>query len=136
MSDVISSSGAHVAGADHHRERRYHRPKLDARPPLASIVVFAGLLVAGVLFALYGLMSDLGEAGTPPLAISVFVLLAVALLIALGFEFVNGFHATANAVATVIYTHSLPAQVAVVWSGSWSLIGVVTSSGAVAFGII
>ena len=42
-----------------------------------------------------------------------FLLLGLALLIALGFEFVNGFHDTANAVATVIYTHSLPAQVAV-----------------------
>ena len=37
------------------------------------------------------------------------------LLLALGFEFVNGFHDTANAVATVIYTHSLPPWIAVVW---------------------
>src|SRR5262249_37797183 len=78
----------------------------------------------------------IGASGTPTLAIGVFVLLAIALLIALGFEFVNGFHDTANAVATVIYTHSLPAQAAVVWSGCWNLIGVITSSGAVAFGII
>ena len=63
-------------------------------------------------------------------------MLFVALLIALGFEFVNGFHDTANAVATVIYTHSLPANVAVVWSGMWNLLGVLWSSGAVAFGII
>ena len=53
--------------------------------------------------------------------------------IALGFEFVNGFHDTANAVATVIYTHSLPAQIAVVWSGSFNFLGVLLSSGAVAF---
>src|SRR5450432_3707301 len=65
-----------------------------------------------------------------------FVLLGVALLTALGFEFVNGFHDTANAVATVIYTHSLEPHVAVVWSGMWNFIGVLTSSGAVAFGII
>ena len=58
------------------------------------------------------------------------------MLIALGFEFVNGFHDTANAVATVIYTHALPAQVAVVWSGCWNLLGVLASSGAVAFGIV
>jgi PiT family inorganic phosphate transporter len=64
------------------------------------------------------------------------VLLGVALLIALGFEFVNGFHDTANAVATVIYTHSLPAHVAVVWSGAFNFLGVLISSGAVAFGII
>jgi PiT family inorganic phosphate transporter len=63
-------------------------------------------------------------------------LLFVALLIALGFEFVNGFHDTANAVATVIYTRSLPAHVAVVWSGMFNLIGVLLSTGAVAFGIV
>ena len=52
------------------------------------------------------------------------VLLALALLMALGFEFVNGFHDTANAVATVIYTRSLPAHIAVVWSGMFNLFGV------------
>jgi len=65
-----------------------------------------------------------------------FVLLGVALLIALGFEFVNGFHDTANAVATVIYTHSLEPNIAVVWSGLCNLCGVLVSSGAVAFSII
>ena len=59
--------------------------------------------------------------GGGPTTILPFLLLGVALLIALGFEFVNGFHDTANAVATVIYTHALPAQVAVVWSGCWNL---------------
>jgi PiT family inorganic phosphate transporter len=58
------------------------------------------------------------------------------LLIALGFEFVNGFHDTANAVATVIYTHSLEPHIAVVWSGMWNLIGVLLSSGAVAFAVV
>ena len=64
----------------------------------------------------------------------VFLLLALGL--ALSFEFVNGFHDTANAVATVIYTHSLKPWVAVVWSGLWNLTGVLTSSGMVAFGVI
>jgi inorganic phosphate transporter, PiT family len=64
------------------------------------------------------------------------ILLVLALALALGFEFVNGFHDTANAVATVIYTNSLKPAVAVVWSGCWNLIGVLTSSGAVAFGIV
>jgi inorganic phosphate transporter, PiT family len=54
----------------------------------------------------------------------------------LGFEFVNGFHDTANAVATVIYTHSLPANFAVIWSGFFNFLGVLFSSGAVAFGVI
>jgi inorganic phosphate transporter, PiT family len=62
--------------------------------------------------------------------------LFVALALALGFEFVNGFHDTANAVATVIYTHTLRPNLAVVWSGIWNLIGVLTSTGAVAYGII
>jgi len=62
--------------------------------------------------------------------------LLLALSMALSFEFVNGFHDTANAVATVIYTHSLKPWVAVIWSGCWNLIGVLTSSGAVAFGVL
>lgn len=65
---------------------------------------------------------------------SIFLFLALGL--ALGFEFVNGFHDTANAVATVIYTHTLKPTYAVVWSGCWNLIGVLSSSGAVAFGVI
>jgi PiT family inorganic phosphate transporter len=65
-----------------------------------------------------------------------YLLLALALLIALGFEFVNGFHDTANAVATVIYTHSLEPNIAVVWSGLCNLAGVLFSSGTVAFAII
>jgi inorganic phosphate transporter, PiT family len=64
------------------------------------------------------------------------ILLALALLLALSFEFVNGFHDTANAVATVIYTRSLKPNYAVVWSGAWNLIGVLHSSGAVAFSIV
>ncbi|MEH2168838.1 MAG: inorganic phosphate transporter [Nostoc sp.] len=65
-----------------------------------------------------------------------YLFLALALSLALGFEFVNGFHDTANAVATVIYTNTLKPNIAVVWSGCWNLIGVLTSTGAVAFGII
>jgi inorganic phosphate transporter, PiT family len=65
-----------------------------------------------------------------------YALLGVALLIALSFEFVNGFHDTANAVATVIYTHSLEPNIAVVWSGLCNLAGVLTSPLGVAFTII
>ncbi len=49
------------------------------------------------------------------------VCLAIAVALALAFEFVNGFHDTANAVATVIYTHTLPPRMAVVWSGLCNL---------------
>ena len=69
-------------------------------------------------------------------ALSTAILLITALLLALGFEMVNGFHDTANAVATVIYTNTLRPNVAVVWSGVWNLIGVLASSGAVAFGVV
>ncbi len=52
------------------------------------------------------------------------------------FEFVNGFHDTANAVATVIYTRTLKPVVAVIWSGSWNFIGVWMGGIAVAMSII
>ena len=64
------------------------------------------------------------------------IFLVLALALALGFEFVNGFHDTANAVATVIYTKSLEPNYAVVWSGCWNLLGVIASTGTVAFSIV
>ena len=70
------------------------------------------------------------------LGVATALFLLLALLMALSFEFVNGFHDTANAVATVIYTHSLKPWIAVTWSGIWNLIGVLSSSGAVAFGVV
>ena len=80
-------------------------------------------------------MDFLATAVTDPTFLTYF-LLALAVGLALGFEFVNGFHDTANAVATVIYTHTLKPTPAVIWSGIWNLIGVLASSGAVAFGIV
>jgi inorganic phosphate transporter, PiT family len=99
-------------------------------------IIFGGLVAAVLLFVAYSIYTDIDAAGTKVTTIAPFLLLFVALLIALGFEFVNGFHDTANAVATVIYTRSLPANFAVVWSGVFNLLGVLASSGAVAFGII
>ncbi|MGA2134058.1 MAG: inorganic phosphate transporter [Bryobacteraceae bacterium] len=98
------------------------------------MLVFAVILIAGVGYALINLLTDLS--GVRTASTFAYFLLGVALLTALGFEFVNGFHDTANAVATVIYTHSLEPHVAVVWSGFFNFLGVVISSGAVAFGII
>ncbi len=106
-----------------------------AMNPLTAII-FGGVLAAVVLFVAYSIYTDISETGTQVTSYAPFLLLFVALLIALGFEFVNGFHDTANAVATVIYTHALPANFAVVWSGLFNLAGVLASSGAVAFGII
>jgi len=101
-----------------------------------SGLIFIVLLVAGIGFSAYSLVGDINSAQTPATTWLPYALLGIALLIALGFEFVNGFHDTANAVATVIYTHSLPANFAVVWSGVFNFLGVLVSSGAVAFGII
>src|SRR5262245_17135590 len=103
--------------------------------PLTAII-FAGVIAAAVLYVAYSIYSDVNASGAEIAGYGAFLLLFVALLIALGFEFVNGFHDTANAVATVIYTRSLPANFAVVWSGMFNLAGVLLSSGAVAFGII
>ncbi len=111
--------------------------KLGARAGKAGrvgVAIFGVAMIVGFVYAAYHLMGDLAEVHAT--SVLPFVLLGLALLVALGFEFVNGFHDTANAVATVIYTHSLEPHVAVVWSGVWNFAGVLVSSGAVAFGII
>jgi PiT family inorganic phosphate transporter len=96
---------------------------------LAGLVLVAGIVYAGVHLA-----EDLS--GVRDTRAFPFILLGIALFIALAFEFVNGFHDTANAVATVIYTHSLPPNLAVIWSGFFNFLGVLVSSGAVAYGIV
>jgi PiT family inorganic phosphate transporter len=108
--------------------------KLSRSPGKIAMIVFGCAIAAGIVYAGLKLGSDLATTHYP--TVWPYVLLGVALLIALGFEFVNGFHDTANAVATVIYTHSLEPHVAVVWSGLWNLIGVLLSSGAVAFAVV
>src|SRR4051794_1038044 len=108
--------------------------KLAKSPSRAGMLVFGVILLAGAAYAVLNLISDLSGARTD--STFAYVLLGVALLIALGFEFVNGFHDTANAVATVIYTHSLEPHVPVVWSGICNLTGVLLSSGAVAFAVV
>src|SRR6202020_1417685 len=109
------------------------RPHLDEKPHVGGAVIFLAVLVAGLGYAAFSISSDIASAGEHALAISALVMLGLALLIALGFEFVNGFHDTANAVATVIYTPSLEPHIAVVWSGFWNFLGVLTSSGLVDF---
>ena len=125
-----------TAEAALHAAQQASRPHLDHRPGRLTGLLFLLLLVAGVVFTCYSLFNDVADTGTTAKTWLPFVLLGLALLIALGFEFVNGFHDTANAVATVIYTHSLPPHIAVVWSGLFNFLGVLVSSGAVAFGII
>lgn len=112
------------------------RPKLDHKPNKSTIFGFVAVLLAGLGYMAFSLNHDITSTMGAPTTLLPYLLLGVALLIALAFEFVNGFHDTANAVATVIYTHSLPAPVAVVWSGFFNFLGVLTSTGLVAFGII
>jgi PiT family inorganic phosphate transporter len=111
-------------------------PKLDHGINPLQGIIYMGVVAAALLFVAYSIYSDVDATGTRVTSFLPYILLFVALLIALGFEFVNGFHDTANAVATVIYTRSMPANIAVVWSGMFNLIGVLLSSGAVAFGIV
>ncbi|MGB6310758.1 MAG: inorganic phosphate transporter, partial [Steroidobacteraceae bacterium] len=96
---------------------------------LAGVVVVSGIVYAGIHLA--DDLSVVRDTRAYP-----YILLGIALLIALGFEFVNGFHDTANAVATVIYTNSMSPNLAVIWSGSFNFLGVLLSSGAGAFGIV
>ena len=121
---------------------------LEGRPPASALLdkkmkkshamisggVVIAALVIGLGFIGFNIFQDFN--GVAIGSIWPYLLLILALLIALGFEFVNGFHDTANAVATVIYTHSLEPNIAVVWSGMWNLLGVLTSANLVAFTII
>ena len=112
------------------------RPHLDHKPGPVTAIIFFGMLAICLLFAGCSLVTDISDADDRAVTWVPYILLGVALFIALGFEYVNGFHDKANAVATVIYTHSLPPIFAVVWTGLFNFVGVLVSSGAVAFGIL
>ncbi|HEV2485128.1 MAG TPA: inorganic phosphate transporter [Terracidiphilus sp.] len=99
-----------------------------------GIVAFLLALMGGLGYIAFHVSKDLDNVAIT--SAWPYVLLTLALLIALGFEFVNGFHDTANAVATVIYTHSLSPNVAVVLSGICNLAGVLLSTGTVAYAVI
>ncbi len=107
-----------------------------ARQRKMAAGLFIIALAFGIGYAGLNVFRDVIDSGTDTTTYMPFVLLVLALFIALGFEFVNGFHDTANAVATVIYTNSLPPTFAIVWSGFFNFLGVLLSSGLVAFGII
>ena len=132
MSEMTVNSG-HADGAS---IEPASRPNLDKGFNPLTMILFFGILATGLLFVAYSIYVDVDATGTKVTTYLPYMLLFVALLIALGFEFVNGFHDTANAVATVIYTRSLPAEFAVIWSGFFNFLGVLLSSGAVAFGIV
>jgi inorganic phosphate transporter, PiT family len=128
MSELATTAGAAPQGGsllDH---------KMKKSPAWLSGLIVLVALVGGLGYVGFHIAGDLGNitlGSTWP-----YILLGTALFIALAFEFVNGFHDTANAVATVIYTHSMEPNIAVVWSGLCNLVGVLTSAGTVAFTII
>ena len=121
-------TGTSVAGASDLDRRR---KKSSSR---GGLLLFVLALTSGLGYIVFHVAKDLNTVAVP--SVWPYLLLGLALLIALGFEFVNGFHDTANAVATVIYTHSLEPNVAVVWSGICNLAGVLASTGTVAFAVI
>jgi len=116
-----------------HPEGSIHA-KMAKSPGRVATIGFAAVLTLGLVYAGSQLISDVSVVRSA--SVFPFILLGIALFIALGFEFVNGFHDTANAVATVIYTHSLEPHAAVLWSGCCNFLGVLWSSGAVAFTIV
>jgi len=102
------------------------QPKLDRRPHVSGAIILMKLPSIDIGIILNGIISGIDAAHAPAVAIGHFVLPGTALL---GYEFVNGFHDTANAVATVIYTRRLPPHVAVIWSSAFNFLGVIVSSG-------
>jgi len=128
MSDLAATLPGRPPAAD-----LLEKPMKQSHAMISTGVVIAALVI-GLAFIGFHIANDLSTVTLG--SIWPYALLVLALLIALGFEFVNGFHDTANAVATVIYTHSLEPNIAVVWSGMWNLVGVLTSSGTVAFTVI
>src|SRR6266853_7003390 len=105
--------------------------KFSKGPGFVGTLIFIAVLVVGIGYIGWSLSHDLMNLHMT--SVLPYFLLGLALFVALGFEFVNGFHDTANAVATVIYTHTLDPHIAVVWSGFFNFLGVVSSTGIVAF---
>src|SRR6201995_3030468 len=99
------------------------KPHLEKPMDIRQLLVFLAILAGGLFFMAYSIYSDIESAGGGARTIAPYLRLGVALIIALGFDFVNVFHDTANAVATVIYTQSLPPSVAVVWSVTLNFLG-------------
>jgi PiT family inorganic phosphate transporter len=97
-------------------------------------VAFAGVLIGAACYVVVAVRSDLAFA--PSNTAVEYLLLGIALALALGFEFVNGFHDSANAVATVIYTRALHPSFAVAWAGCWNFVGALLSSGVVAYVLV
>ncbi|WP_130803203.1 inorganic phosphate transporter [Acinetobacter ihumii] len=123
-----------VSDSTHVENGHIQSTNVHVPTPKFFMPVFLTVIIATLIYIAFQVNADLAH--VPALSLYSIILLATALFIALGFEFVNGFHDTANAVATVIYTNALPAPVAVMWAGFCNFLGVMVASGAVAYGII
>src|SRR3984893_10367403 len=111
-------------------------PNLEGGMNPLTGIIYMGVVAAALLFVAYSIYQDVDATGTRVTSFAPYILLFVALLIALVFEFVNGFLFFNDTATTEIYTRSLPANIAVVWSGMFNLFGVLMSTGAFAFGIV
>jgi PiT family inorganic phosphate transporter len=131
MTDFTVSPNA--SGAPHQQSAGAAISSHKSHATVIGVVVGA---IACLAYAAISIGHDVTQSGEPTHELMPWILLGTALVIALGFEFVNGFHDTANAVATVIYTHAMPPTIAVVWSGFFNFLGVLFSSGAVAYSVI
>jgi hypothetical protein len=89
---AANASGTHEAHAG-------PRPKLDVGFDARTAVMFFSVLALALFFIAYNIYVDVNETGVRTTNVLPYLLLGVALFVALGFEFVNGFHDTANAVA-------------------------------------
>src|ERR1700731_262562 len=85
-------------------------PNLDGGMNPLNGIIYMGAVAAALLFVAYSIYDAVDATGTRLTSFAPYILLFVALLIPLGFEFVNGFHSSANTAATEIYTRSLPAN--------------------------
>ena len=128
-SNQPTASNSTNAPADSNASSNVHVPT-----PRFFMPVFLTVIVATLIYIGFQVHNDLLH--VPNIGLITLLFLAAALFLALTFEFVNGFHDTANAVATAIYTNALPAPVAVMWAGFCNFLGVMVASGAVAYGII
>src|ERR1700751_6117853 len=108
--------------------------KFSKGPGFIGTLIFVAVLVVGISYIGWSVSRDL--ANLQVTSALPYLLLGLALFVRLGFELLNGFQCTVKVVATVIYTHTLDPPIAVVWSGFFNFLGVVTSTGIVAFGII
>ena len=109
------------------QEQPSHMSKVDVPLPKFFKFIFFGIIAVAFIYIGTQLFADLSH--LPQMALFSFVLLAAALFIALGFEFVNGFHDTANAIATSVSTRALHPSHAIIMAAVLNFAGAMYSTG-------